>query len=457
VFFKLGTQQITIGYDTPYDVNSTDIHYLGFNANGAAPDFNGYMAEVHFVDGSALTPSSFGEVDETTGVWKPIAYAGSYGTNGFYLNFSDNSDVTATTLGKDDSGNGNNWTPSGSPGFSVTAGAGNDSLVDTPTQYGDDTGAGGEVRGNYCTLNPLNIKGTVLPSNGNLELLGGSSVNVGVAGTFTLSSGKWYWELIAGSQYNSIGINLASRPVIYPNQAGGGLIYYGLGNGPANNDGVLVINLGAFTADDVIGAALDLDAGTLAYYKNGVSLGTPFTGISGTYYPVFGTIDGPYPLGNVNFGQRPFAYTAPSGFKALVTTNLPEPTVVQGDDYFNTVLYTGNGSTQSITGVGFQPDFVWIKNLTGFNHQLFDVVRGATKRLFSSSTLAESTDAQSLSSFDSDGFSLGSNVGVNDDSQSHVAWNWKANGAGVSNTDGTITKHSLSEYNCGDFHSYLYG
>jgi hypothetical protein len=78
---------------------------------------------------------------------------------------------------------------------------------------------------------------------------------------------------------------------------------------------------------------------------------------------------------DANFGQRPFAYTAPSGFKALVTTNLPEPTVVQGDDYFNTVLYTGTGSSLGVTGVGFQPDWVWIKERSGVaDHALYDAV-----------------------------------------------------------------------------------
>jgi hypothetical protein len=103
----------------------------------------------------------------TTGVWQPIEYTGTYGTNGFYLNFSDNSDVTAATLGADSSGNGNNWTPNVFVVSPVTS-ADNDSLVDTPTPYGTDTGAGGEVRGNYCTLNPLSkVTATMaLPSTG---------------------------------------------------------------------------------------------------------------------------------------------------------------------------------------------------------------------------------------------------------------------------------------------------
>ena len=124
---------------------------------------NGYMTEINFIDGQALTPSSFGETNAQTGVWQPKAYSGSYGTNGFYLNFSDNSNTTAATLGKDYSGNGNNWTPNN---FSVTAGAGNDSLVDSPTSYGTDTGVGGTVRGNYCTLNPISTAGGTF-TNGN--------------------------------------------------------------------------------------------------------------------------------------------------------------------------------------------------------------------------------------------------------------------------------------------------
>jgi hypothetical protein len=109
-------------------------------------------------------------------------------------------------------------------------------------------------------------------------------------------------------------------------------------------------------------------------------------------------------------------------------------------EYFNTVTYSGNGSTQSITGVNFTPDWVWIKkrNDTAF-HQLFDVVRGATKGIFSNSTNAEAVDAGNLQSFDSDGFTSGSFNGTNGSGGTYVAWNWLANGSGVSNTDGSIT------------------
>jgi hypothetical protein len=166
-----------------------------------------------------------------------------------------------------------------------------------------------------------------------------------------------------------------------------------------------------------------------------------YTLSSSKRYHFGGCVDNSTDGFSANFGQRPFAYTAPSGFKALCTQNLPTPDVVQGDTAFNAVLYTGTGADQSITGVGFQPDFVWIKRRSSptTNHCLYDAVRGATKRVYSNLTNAEDTDASSLTSFDADGFSLGSDSGTNLNASTNVAWNWKANGAGSSNTDGSIT------------------
>ena len=115
-------------------------------------------------------------------------------------------------------------------------------------------------------------------------------------------------------------------------------------------------------------------------------------------------------------------------------------TINKSTDHFNTKLYTGNGSTQSITGVNFQPDWVWLKKRdASASHELYDAVRGVTKRLKSDATTAEFTDANTLTSFDSDGFSLGTGSGINSSSNTFVSWNWKANGSGSSNTDGTIT------------------
>jgi hypothetical protein len=110
------------------------------------------------------------------------------------------------------------------------------------------------------------------------------------------------------------------------------------------------------------------------------------------------------------------------------------------DTYFNTVLYTGNGSTQSITGVNFQPDWVWIKSRGDTsNHRIYDGVRGATKVIYSNLTNVEGTDPNGLTSFDSDGFSLGTEGQSNGSGVNFVSWNWLASNTTASNTDGTIT------------------
>ncbi|MBM4179885.1 MAG: LamG domain-containing protein, partial [Ignavibacteria bacterium] len=166
-------------------VNNTGSHEIGRYVGSAVNLFNGYLTEINFIDGYAYDPSYFGETDTLTGVWKPKKYTGTYGTNGFYLKFADNSGTTAATLGKDSSGNGNNFTPNN---FSVTAGAGNDSLIDTPTPYAD----GGNGRGNYCTLNPLDYVNSTF-SNGNLDTVVGTGSGSLAFGNFQMKSGKWYW------------------------------------------------------------------------------------------------------------------------------------------------------------------------------------------------------------------------------------------------------------------------
>ena len=114
-------------------------------------------------------------------------------------------------------------------------------------------------------------------------------------------------------------------------------------------------------------------------------------------------------------------------------------TINKSSDYFNTKLYTGNGSTNAITGVGFQPDWTWIKDRTNaYGHDIYDVIRGVTNRIQSNSSDGESTGVEGLKSFDSDGFTLGSYIGDNTNNANYASWNWKANGQGSSNTDGSI-------------------
>lgn len=422
-------------------MNSAVPHWIGtYTASSAY--LNGYMTEVNFIDGQALTPSSFGETNAQTGVWQPKAYSGSYGTNGFYLNFSDNSNTTAATLGKDYSGNGNNWTPNN---FSVTAGSGNDSLVDSPTSYGTDTGVGGEVRGNYCTMNPLDKGAGVTLTNGNLNYAVSNGAVDSVRGTIGVASGKWYWECqTTGTDQEVFGIANASAST--NTYVGGDANGWGFGtSGNKYNNNTATSYGSSCTSSDVVGVAFDADAGSLVFYKNGSSLGTAFSGLTTgvTYFPAGGSNNS---SGVINFGQRPFAYTAPSGYKALCTQNLPTPTVgattaTQAGKYFNPVLYTGTGASLSVTGVGFQPDLVWGKSRSAAtNNNLYDAVRGTGKILVSNNTDAEvDVGSLGLSAFNSDGFSLGAGSTLNNSGSTYVAWNWKANGSGSTNTAGSIT------------------
>lgn len=456
------TTTITSGNSTPSlndtmgGFNSNVQHNIGALDSTANSKFDGYMAEINFVDGQALTPSSFGQTDAQTGQWIPRVYSGSYGTTGFRLQFLDNSGTTATTLGKDTSGLGNNWTPNN---FSVAAGSGNDSLRDVPMNYySPDNGLGGEVIGNYCTLNPLagSTTGTITYSNGNLDFVLDRSVsNPWVTSTFAIpTSGKWYFEVsqtaanTGTTAYGYAGlIDLATlRSNATPTEVRSYIFSSGNKTTTYATSGSAYGS--AVALGDVVGAAVDMDAGTIVFYKNGVSQGTAYTDLvtSGKTWG-FSAFLGGNNTGTfwVNFGQRPFAYAAPSGFKCLCTQNLSAPrignvAVAQANDYFNTVLYTGTGSSLSVTGTGFQPDFVWIKSRSAAtDHALYDAVRGVQNQLESNTTTAETAETTGLTAFGADGFTVGSLAQVNTSAATYVAWQWNAGGSTVTNTSGTIT------------------
>jgi hypothetical protein len=431
----LGTTNYPSQNDDAQFPATTD-NYIGYTSSIT---LGGYLTESYFIDGSALTPSSFGETDTDTGVWKPKAYTGTYGTNGFYLNFSDNSNTTSTTLGKDSSGNGNNWTPSG---FSVAAGVGNDSLVDTPTPYGTDTGAGGEVRGNYATLNPLITPTTMTIVNGNLDLSGYTGVT-SAYGTFGMSSGKWYFEYVVYANGMG-GISGTPNGASYPGQLSDSYAWDASNAGKYNN-GIFASYGNATSNGDIVGVAFDADAGTLVFYKTGVSQGTAYSSIpSKTYFPVFRNANSGGNL-SINFGQRPFAYTAPSGFKALCTQNLPTPTIgatatTQANKYFDVVLRTSNGNvggTYSTTVNMSNGAWMWDKSRSNnLDHYLLDSVRGISKTLSSNTAGAEANYPNWFTNFGSSSFTTGSDdytAGV-----TVVDWIWAANGSGSTNNAGSI-------------------
>jgi len=194
----------------------------------------------------------------------------------------------------------------------------------------------------------------------------------------------------------------------------------------------------AYTTGDVIGMAFNADILSLAFYKNGAPQGTVTNITAGQYFTLCYCYN--VSARTANFGQRPFAYTAPSGFKALCTTNLPAPTIEDGSTAMDVALYTGNGSTNTISGLNLSPDLVWIKTRSAaVSHALQDIVRGTNKVLYSNSTGTEDTYTDALTSFNSDGFTLGAQSLVNNNTSTYVAWCWDAGSSTVSNDAGSIT------------------
>jgi hypothetical protein len=427
----------TLNYDTKFF--GAYSHWIGASQIPSLYT-DGYLAEFNAIDGQALDPSDFGNYNATTGVWQPVAYAGTYGTNGFYLPFSDATNTT--TLVADASGNGNDWTPNN---ISLTSGVTYDSMTDTPTIY-----AGG---GNYCTANPLITFTSGSPAmallDGNLNITRGGS-GWGMCGsTIAVSTGKWYWEATlvqSGSGDGILGIHKTNTTLYQIVGYSGdpeGYAYGGSGSKYNNTTGTAY---GAsFTNGDLIGVALDLDAGTLTFYKNNSSQGTAFSSLSGEFYPAFSS-DNSTGVGAwlANFGQRPFSYTPPTGFVSLNTYNLPASTIKNGAAYMAATLYTGTGASLTVANTvgsaSFQPDFVWVKGRSGAtDHALYDSVRGVQKQIESNTITAETTETTGLTAFGSTGFTVGALAQMNTSAATYVAWQWKAGTTSASNTNGSIT------------------
>jgi len=455
-----GTRLTNITNTNGYPAQNSDLyvntsglaHYIGeTHHNTADYRLDAYLAEVNFVDGTAAEPSNFGETKN--GIWVPKAYSGSYGTNGFYLSFADSS-----AIGDDLSGNTNDWTANNL--------AAHDVVPDSPTN-------------NFPTLNPLD-QNTGTLSEGNLKVVTVSTSSTpNTRATFAVNSGKWYWEYRIGDSqpHHFIGIVKSNK---YGSIADD---YITLGGNGANiyvdgsvSQSSLTPN---FANGKVIGMALDADAETLQFYLDGTAHGTAesyASFMSGEYVaPWF--IDGASSIvctGIANFGQDStfagattaggnadangigdFKYAPPSGFLALCSANLPEPAIgpnsaTQADDHFNTVLYTGNGTGQSIT-TGHASDFVWLKTRAlAYQHSLYDSVRGGQYRSASDQALPEvDNSSANLQSFDNNGFTVGTLINDNQNAATYVGWSWKAGGTAVSNTDGTITSSVSANQDAG--------
>ena len=433
--------------------NSGDEMVIGdgsWDSYGSA-DFNGYMAEINYLDNQYLEPDAFAETKN--GIWIPLKDPSlTYGTNGFRLQFDQVGVGTASTstIGADTSGNTHHFTSSGIV-------ASDCALPDSPEN-------------NFATWNEVDAKGSAATmAEGNLKVTSGGNSYDNIPSTFMMSSGKWYWE-VTGNTY--------SAAICGVDGIGWGGSVSGTGSnaigywttGPLYYDGGNVQGGASYATSDVLAVSVDMDSGIAKFYKNNseqysVTFGeSGIPDLSAGAFPIRnGSTTGSYTI--ANFGQDSsfagtetaqgntdsngigdFYYEPPSGFLALCTANLPEPTIgansdTQADDHFNTILYTGNGQTGlANSGVGFQPDFVWLKNRTGtaYYHQIYDSTRGATKALYTAVSNAEDT-ISGLTAFGSDGFTVGNSATANNNGVSTVAWNWKANGGTtVTNEAGSI-------------------
>ena len=365
----------------------------------------------------------------------------------------------------DASGNKNNWLPNNinSNGESETT---YDLMKDTPSLV-DENAA------NFAVLNPLNDPRTyVTYSDGNLTAINTTaalhSPFIGTIG-MAANSGKYYWEVIGvgdANTRNSTGIGTAASmntTTVWSYVAGqAGLFIGGAASVYYSLNGSTLWSV-PWVSGNVIQYAYDANTGkfwagqnNVWYNSTGGTTGDPATGANPT--STLSNTDIQFPGGTVfnqgvgsylyhNFGQRPLAYTPPTGFKKLNTFNLPDSTIEDGSDYFNTVLYSGNSSTQSITGVGFQPDFVWGKDRTNVvHHTLNDAVRGVNLDLFTSSTSQESNDHAGLTAFTADGYNLSSSTNHNVSGHTYVGWNWLASNTTATNSAGANGATIASTY-----------
>ena len=428
-------------------INKDVLHTIGIGQDSAGLEvpFDGYLAEINFIDGFQYDPSYFGETNVTTGQWNPKEYTGSYGSKGFYLNFSDNSGTTATTLGKDNSGNSNNFTPNN---FSVADGIDGDSFADTPTN-------------NFCTLNPLvRSQSAQSLANGNLQRSGNARKCVG---TFLLKNNKYYFEVKVedGNGNAAIGVTQADTDLRDRDNTEAAA-YFPNGEYKIEGSGQ-TSGFSTYGNGDIIGVAIDTTLSTpkVWFAKNNTWQGTgdpSTTGYSLTtgkdyVFNIDHASSGSSTTATAFFGghKGEFNYTPPTGFVAASSANLPDPTILLPNKHFDTLLYTGNGSqNRAITGLNFKPDWVWLKSRTNtYFHQLHDVVRGTSGGvLYSNNTNAEDS-TYGLGSFDSNGFTVykdGNNDAQNDSGQTYVAWNWNAGDTDGKTYTVTVVSDSGNKY-----------
>ncbi len=432
-----------------FAVNEDEVHYIGASENSvtgvASTHFDGYLAEINLVDGTALDASSFGETK--AGIWIPKDTSGlTFGTNGFRLKFQDSS-----SLVDDTSGEGHD--------FDSTSGlAATDVVLDSPTN-------------NFATLNPLYTgSASATFSEGNLKNVTPTSGYGTAIATIVPQSGKYYAEFIGVTMLGIRDVTLTASNSTALTAGSTKCIGY-FSDGRVFTNGTTVLEtVDSFSTTDVVAITIDYDSSEVKWYVNNTlkvtkssldltnvtfAVGDFGNSVSNTILCNFGQDSANVSSANSDEnGIGTFEYAPPSGFLALCSDNLPNPDIDPAEDeepadYFNTVLYSGNNTQLSVTGVGFQPDWVWIKKRNGASsHALQDSVRGAVRYVVSNSDAAENTDSGNnwFRSFDSDGFTVSKTrtdgtetTEWNNSGDTYVSWNWLAGG-----TPSTIEVDSVS-------------
>ena len=428
------TQNMNIAF------NDTSVHRIGTQSNAISNTADGYIAEVNFIDGYQYDPSYFGFTDPVTGIWMPKRYEGTYGTNGYYLDFSDNS--SAAALGIDKSPNGNDFTVNN---IAVT-----DSMIDTPTNI-------------FCTLNPLDA-GTITESEGNLKVTRDAAHET-IQGTMSMPSGKWYWEVYNGMPGGSTDgtlIGLGSNASgILNSHVGSTATSWGYENtGLVWNNSNGTGSNASLANGDIFGIAYDADQGIIRFYKNGTLQNDGYTGITANDYMPQVSLYHSNSFLVANFGQDSsfagnktaqgktdasglgdFYYTPPTGYKALCSKNLSPTSIVRPQKHFETLEYTGQNTSSlyNVTGLEFTPDFVWAKTKNDtVGHVMIDTVRGDDRQIQGDVSDAEVLRGTPSYRFLKDGFAVSTGGNMNNP-KNYAAYCWKAGGAAVSNTDGSIT------------------
>jgi len=457
-------------------INNNVEHTMGVYAGyETASRFKGYLAEVVFTDGTAYNPSDFGETKN--GVWIPKDPSGlTFGSQGYHLDFASASDP-----GNDVSGNNNDWT-------NVSL-ATHDKSLDSPTFNSDSNGGNFATLGPLGKFGGAdNGNPTLTEGNLKADAFGGSSGNIKtVPATFGITSGKWYWEVYVNTQQGGLNIGLcndffnldAELGYTSPSSpTGADVTGYYASNGQTNNafgsNGFTSYGDAFDTDGTIIGVAFDADNGKSFFSKNGTwqNSGNPATGsnpargsggavttafsFSKPWFPVVSSHSAATPIVTMNFGQDGtfagtktaggnsddtgygnFFYDVPAGFLAMCSGNLPvaeEIDPAQTDDdfpqkLFSPIIYTGNGSNRSITGLGFKPDWLWFKARSNTERwTVYDSTRGTGKYLTLNTDGDQGTDSSTLSAFGSDGFSLGTNAFINGNSTTFANFSWRANG-----------------------------